>query len=194
MSFLEKNIPDEMLSRILTAATSSAWLGKWRLLAITHRENRVRIVTVWQEALRRINANKDAEFIERWKSAPLFIIFCQPKQLAQFHFVPPEYVRIFSMQEIGGAVRSLELSALTYGIGLHGIMGILVPEIGDPIKQALQIPSDYEIIYFGIMGYPNEEVEQNFPKLEALTYSERWGETIQNPYRPRAANINSSML
>jgi Nitroreductase family len=182
MSFLEKNIPDEVLSRILGAAASSAWLGKWKLLAITHHENRVRVVSVWQEALRRINVNKDAEFIERWKSAPLFIVFCQPKQLAKFHFVPPEHVRIFSIQEIGGAVRSLELSALTHGIGLHGIMGILVPEIGHPIKQVLQIPSDHEIVYFGIMGYPREEVEQKFPKLETFTYSEQWGKTIQNPF------------
>jgi hypothetical protein len=92
------------------------------------------------------------------KAPPLFIVICQPKQLAQFHFVPPEFVRIFSIQEIGGAVRSLELSAPTHGIGLHGIMGVLVPEIGDPIKQVLKIPPDHETVYFGITGCPREEV------------------------------------
>jgi hypothetical protein len=85
-------------------------------------------------------------------------------------------VRIFSIQEIGGAVRSLELTALTYGIGLHGIMGILVPAIGEPLKGVLKIPTDYEIAYFGILGYPGEEVAQKFPDLREMCYSDTWGQ------------------
>src|SRR5712692_5194408 len=180
MSFLDKEIPRGIVRDILSTSASSSWLGKWKLLAVRDRENRVRVVNVWQEALRRIGQNKGAEFIERWKAAPLFVAFCQPKNLEQFQFVPPEFVRIFSIQEIGGAVRSLELFAQTYGIGLHGIMGILVPAIGDSIKELLKIPADYEIVYFGIMGYPNEQVDQEFPKLGSLCYSERWGDAIKS--------------
>ncbi len=176
MSFLDKEIPPQILGELLSAATSCAWLGKWKLLYITERQRRAEVVTVWQESLRKIGLNKDAAFIERWRIAPLFVVFSQPKKLDQFHFVPPGIVRISSIQEIGGAVRSLELAALTYGIGLHGIMGILVPEVGEPIKDVLKIPADYEIVYFGIMGYPGEEVAQKFPDLKEMCYSDTWGQ------------------
>ncbi len=175
MSFLDRQIPTEILHDVLSASTCSAWLGRWKLLYITNPQSRVDLVTVWQESLRKIGQNKDADFIERWKIAPLFVVFCQPKKFEQFHFVPPDYVRIFSIQEIGGAVRSLELAGLTHGLGLHGIMGILVPTIGEPIKEVLKIPADYEIVYFGIMGYPDEEVAQKFPDLKEICYTDTWG-------------------
>ena len=145
------------------------------MLSVTDRQVRVELVTVWQESLRKIGQNKDADFIERWKIAPLFVVFCQPKTLEQFHFVPPDYVRISSIQEIGGAVRSLELAGLTHGLGLHGIMGMLVPAIGGPVREVLKIPADYEIVYFGIMGYPDEEVAQKFPDLKEFCYADTWG-------------------
>jgi len=175
MSFRDKEIPTDVLRDVLSASTSCAWLGKWKLLHVTDRHVRVELVTVWQESLQKIGLNKDADFIERWKIAPLFVVFCQPKNLDQFHFVPPDLVRIFSTQEIGGAVRSLELAGLTHGIGLHGIMGVLVPQIGEPIKEVLKIPPEYEIVYFGIMGYPGEEVSQQFPDLKENSYSNAWG-------------------
>ena len=176
MSFQDKKISTEILPEIISAATSCAWLGKWKLLFVTERQTRAVVVTVWQDSLRKIGLNKDADFIERWRIAPLFVVFSQPKKLDQFHFVPPSIVRIFSIQEIGGAVRSLELAALTYGIGLHGIMGILVPAIGEPIREVLKIPADYEIVYFGILGYPGEEVAQKFPDLKEMSYSDTWGQ------------------
>jgi hypothetical protein len=175
MSFLDKEIPSETIEDVLSACTPYAWLGKWKLLYVTSRETRLELVNIWQESLRSIGQSKDADFIERWKIAPLFIVFCQPKRFEQFHFVPPDFVRIFSIQEIGGAVRSVELSGLIHGLGLHGIMGILVPAIGEPIKEVLKIPLDYEIVYFGIMGYPDEEVAQKFPDLEEVCYSDTWG-------------------
>ena len=64
---------------------------------------------------------------------------------------------------------------MAHGIGLHGIMGILVPEVGEPINEVLGIPRDYEIIYFGLMGYPEEEVVQKFPGLSKVCYIEKWG-------------------
>ncbi len=176
MSFLDKEIPVETLQAVLSASRSCAWLGKWKLIHITDPETRAEVVTVWQESLRKMGLIKDADFIERWRIAPLFVLFSQPKKLDQFHFVPPSIVRIFSIQEIGGAVRSLELSALMHGIGLHGIMGILVPAIGEPIKRVLKIPADYEIVYLGILGYPGEEVVQKFPDLKEMSYTDTWGQ------------------
>jgi hypothetical protein len=175
MSFQAREIDPEILEKILKASTSCAWLGKWRLVSVSKRENIIRVVESWQGGLRKIGQNRDVEFVERWKKAPLLIAFCQPRKLDKFHFVAGDLVRIFSVQEMGTAVRSVELAALAHGIGLHGIMGILVPEVVEPINQVLGIPSDYEIVYFGLMGYPDEEVAQKFPTLDEVCYSEKWG-------------------
>lgn len=176
MSFLAKDIRSDTLQQILGATASCSWLGKWKLLYVTDRANRVRVVEAWQNGLRKIGYDKDAEFIERWKIAPLFVVFCQPRNLEPHRFVPAEFVRMSSIQEVGGAVRSLELLALTYGIGLHGIMGVLVPAVGEPIKEVLKIPADYEVVYFGVMGYPYEEIAQKFPGLGNFCYAESWSD------------------
>jgi Nitroreductase family len=175
MSFRAREIEPEALREILRASTSCAWLGKWRLVSVSKRQNIVEVVEAWQRGLRKLGQNRDVEFVERWKKAPLIIAFCQPKKLDQFHFVTGDYVRIFSIQEIGTAVRSVELVALTHGIGLHGIMGILVPEVAEPISEAVGIPPDHEIVYLGLMGYPDEEVAQKFPSLDQVCYAEKWG-------------------
>lgn len=175
MSFQAREIEPEVLEKILEAATSCAWLGKWKLVSVSKMENIVKVVESWQAGLRRIGQNRDVEFVERWKKAPLLIAFCQPRKFDQFHFVAGDLVRIFSVQEIGTAARSVELVALAYGIGLHGIMGILVPEVVAPINEVLGIPKDYEIVYFGLLGYPEEEVVQKFPSLSQVGYAEKWG-------------------
>ncbi len=180
MSFQAREVEPEVLERILQASTSCAWLGKWKLISVSKKENIVRVVESWQRGLRKIGQDRDVEFVERWKKAPLLIAFCQPRKLDKFHFVAGDFVRIFSVQEIGTAVRSIELVALAHGIGLHGIMGILVPEVVEPINEALGIPPDHEIVYFGIMGYPDEQVAQKFPSLDEVCYAEKWGTRVDS--------------
>ena len=176
MSFQDKAIPPSIQEEILKAATSCTWLGRWKLLVITDKNQRVKVVKAWQEDLRRIGRPKDVSWIERWKLAPLFIAFCQPKDFKPFQWVPGEYVRIGEIHEIGSAVRSIELKALEYGIGLHGpIMGLLMPEVNRGLRAALGIPEDYELVHFGIMGYPKEEVEVAFPRLSDVSFADRWG-------------------
>jgi hypothetical protein len=174
MSFHNKNILREVVTEILTAATSCTWLGRWRMISVTDSNRRVRVVEVWQDGLRKIGRLKDADFIERWKLAPLFIAFCHPKNFEPFGWVPAEYARVYSIQEIGTAVRSLELKALEHGISLHGIMGMLLPEICSGVNAELAIPETQELVFFGVMGYPNETVEQKFPKIEDVCYFEGW--------------------
>lgn len=174
MSFHDKNIPGDVLNEILTAATSCSWLGRWKMLCVTDRNRRHRVVDVWQDSLKKMGRMKDIEFVERWKVAPVFIAFCQPKKFDSFGWVPPEYARVYSIQEVGTATRSLELKGLEHGIGLHGIMGLLIPEIGYGVKVEIGIPEDEELVFFGIMGYPNEKAEQSFPKLEEVCYFETW--------------------
>jgi nitroreductase len=175
MSFHRKSIPKEAIIEILRAATSCAWFGKWKMLSVTERSKRVRLVEAWQESLKRIGRMKDVEFIERWKNAPLFVAFCQPKALPDFGWVPAHYAWIYSIQEIGAAVRSLELKALEYGVGLHGIMGLLNPEVGKGVMSVLGIPGDQELVYFGILGYPDKTSELKFPRLADVCYFGSWG-------------------
>ena len=108
------------------------------------------------------------------EDCPLFVAFCQPKALGDFGWVPSEYARTYAIQEVGTAVRSLELKALELGIGLHGIMGLLYPKVGDGLKAAVGIPEDQELVFFGILGYPDETVEQKFPNLSDVCYFEGW--------------------
>src|SRR5207244_4930927 len=84
MSSREKEIAQRVQEEILKAATSCTWLGRWKLLIIADKDQRVRVVKAWQEDLRRIGRLKDADWIERWKVAPLFIAFCQPKDFKPF--------------------------------------------------------------------------------------------------------------
>jgi hypothetical protein len=177
MSFLDKEIPQPVQEEILKAATSCTWLGRWKLLTITDKSQRLKVVKAWQEDLGKIGRLKDVDWIERWKVAPLFIAFCQPKDFKPFQWVPGDYARIGEIHEIGSAVRSIELKALEYGIGLHGpIMGLLMPEVNRGIKATLGIPDDYELVHFGIMGYPGEQVVQKFPDLKEMCYSDTWGQ------------------
>ena len=176
MSFQDKEIPPPIRNEILKAATSCTWLGRWKLLIITDKSQRVKVVEAWQEDLRSIGRLKDVDWIERWKIAPLFIAFCQPKEFDPFQWVPGDYARIGEIHEIGSAVRSIELKALEYGIGLHGpIMGLLMPEVNRGVRAALGIPENYELVHFGIMGYPKEEVEVTFPKLSDVSFADKWG-------------------
>lgn len=176
MSFQEKEIPAEILSDVLSAATTCTWLGRWKLLIITDRSRRLDVVKAWQNDLKNIGRLKDVEWIERWKLAPLFIVFCQPTDFQPFQWVPGQYARIGEIHEIGSAVRSIELKALSYGIGLHGpIMGLLMPEVSRGVRSVLGLPEDWELVHFGIMGYPREEVEVKFPNLSDFSFANSWG-------------------
>src|SRR3989442_14218135 len=99
MSFQAREIEAKVLEKILEASTSCAWLGKWKLVSVSKKENIVRIVESWQRGLRKIGQNRDVEFIERWKKAPLLLAFCQPRKLDKFHFVAVDFVGTFTVQE-----------------------------------------------------------------------------------------------
>lgn len=43
------------------------------------------------------------------------------------------------------------------------------------MRAALGIPEDYELVHFGIMGYPKEEVEVTFLKLSDMSFANKWG-------------------
>lgn len=117
--------------------------------------------------------------MDRWKLAPLLIAFYIPKALQPFQWVPPDAVHTYAVTEVGAAVRSLELLALARGIGLHGIMGVLVVGVGERLKEILKVPDDHDIVYFGVMGCPSEELEQKFPALQEVCYSETWGDSFR---------------
>jgi len=47
MSFQAREIEPEVLGKILKASTSCAWLGKWKLISVSKKENLVRVVESW---------------------------------------------------------------------------------------------------------------------------------------------------
>jgi nitroreductase len=176
MSFQDREIPQQIQEDILRAATSCTWMGRWKLLVVTDKSKRAEVVKAWQEDLKNIGRLKDVDWIERWKVAPLFIVFCQHRDFQPFQWVPGTYAKIGEIHEIGSAVRSVELKALEYGIGLHGpIMGLLMPEVNRGVKSVLGVPEDWELVHFGIMGYPKDEVEVTFPKLADVSFANKWG-------------------
>src|SRR5438094_6757305 len=152
MSFQEKEIPPTVQENILKAATSCVWLGRWKLLIITDKNQQVKVVKAWQEDLRRIGRLKDVDWIERWKLAPLFIAFCQPKDFKPFQWVPGEYARIGEVHEIEFAVRSIELKAREHGILLRGpIMGVLMREGVRRQRVRLRLRDDYDHVHVVIV-------------------------------------------
>ncbi len=52
-------------------------------------------------------------------------------------------------------------------------MGLLMPAVNRGVRVALGIPEDYELVHFGIMGYPKEEVEVTFPELSDVSFANR---------------------
>ena len=49
------------------------------------------------------------------------------------------------------------------------------------MRTVLGIPEDYELVHFGIMGYPREEVDVTFPQLSNVSFADRWA----NPWAPK---------
>lgn len=178
MSFQEKTIPADIVEETLRATTSCAGLGLWKLIAVTEKQNIERIVEVLQKNSRKWQRHdRGAQFLERWKRAPLIIAFFIPKPIPPFQWITAGATQTYEIQEVGTAVRSMELVALTRGIGLHGIMGALLANEG--LKEILKVPTEYEIVFLGVMGYPKEEVESNFPSLKDVCYKESWANPFQ---------------
>jgi nitroreductase len=172
VAFHERAIPPQDLQAILTALRPYASLCSWKVVVAAERDQRVAVLEAMQDGFRRIQRERAAEIMDRWKAAPIILVFCVPEELPDFGGVPAELMRGQALIELGAGVQSLILTARTYSIETHWIAGALLVE--DDIRAAMGIPEEYRVAFFGVAGYASEEITQPMPPLENLCCWERW--------------------
>jgi len=172
IAFHERALHPGVLQTILNSLRPYASLCPWKIVVATDRDNRIRVLEAMQDGYRRLGRTGAAAIMERWKKAPVMLVFCMPRAVPAFGGVPPELMSGQACIELGAGVQSLILVARTYGVETHWIAGALLVE--DDISTVLGIPDEYRVAFFGVAGYPSEEVSQPFPPLEELCYREHW--------------------
>ena len=173
VSFREKVIPSDILETILKTITPYTSLSRWKLIVVRKKNNRIKVLEAMQSGFQKLGQDRLAEIMDRWKIAPLLLVFCIPKTIEAFGGVPPDMVQPQAHIELGMGVQGLMLVARTYGVETHWIAGALL--VNWEIKNSLKIPGDYDVIFFGVAGYPSEEIIQEFPPLNEVCYTETWG-------------------
>ncbi|MFQ6113484.1 MAG: nitroreductase family protein [bacterium] len=175
--FQEQAIHKKYLSQIFRTITPYVSLSKWRLVVVQEESNRIRVLEAMEDRFRDLGRDRLAEIMERWKPAPLLLVFCLPKTVDAFGGVPPEMVRSLALVELGMGVQSLALAARAYGVETHWIAGALL--VNREIKEALDVSEEYDVVFFGVAGYPSEEIIQKFPALREVCYAEGWGKPFR---------------
>jgi nitroreductase len=172
VGFEKRSIPDGTLKMILKSVTPYSSLCKWKLVYVLNEENRRRTFEAMQEEYKKRGHVRWAETMNRWKTAPVMLVFCMPESVGEFMGVPEDVMRPMALIELGSGVQSIIITARAYGVETHWIASALM--LDEIIKKQLHIPKDYEIVFFGVAGYPAETIPQNFPPLEEVCYSEKW--------------------
>ncbi len=170
VAFYQKEIPAGKLDTILRAVTPYASVAKWKLVAVREKSNRLKILETMQDEFRKLGRGKWADTMERWKPAPVIFAFCVPETVDDFGGIPGETIYPIALIELGMGIQSLILTARAHGIETHWIAGALL--IKDSIGQILKIPNYYELGFFGVAGYPKEEVTVEFPATDDLCFKE----------------------
>ncbi len=177
VGFHEQAVPSDVLQKILKAVTPYVSLSKWKLIVIEEKSNRIKVLETMQKGFLKLGRDRLAKIMERWKTAPLIFVFCMPKGIGAFGGLPSEIVRPQALVELGMGVQSLALVARVFGVETHWIAGALL--INKEIKEVLKIPEEYDVGFFGIAGFPSEEIMQEFPQLQEIFYAESWKESFR---------------
>lgn len=172
VGFREDDIGDTTLTSILGAITPYVSLCPWRLIAIHERAHRIALLESMQAAYRAMDKPRWAATMDRWKRAPVILVFCMPDETGDFAGVPSETMRPMALIELGVGVQSLILTARAHGIETHWIASALL--VQDVIKRRLNVPDGYTVVFFGVAGYPEEEIDQQFVDLGEVCFAESW--------------------
>jgi nitroreductase len=173
ISFQNRPIPSAILRTVLNGVVPNVTLSQWRLIAVQDKDNRIGVLEAMQTGFRRLGREDLARAVERWKTAPLLLIFCMPKTVEAFGGVPPASVYPQALVELGWGTQDLALIARAYGLETHWVAGAVL--VNPELKRTLKIPVEYEVISFAVAGYPEKLIQQNFPPLEAVAFGETWG-------------------
>jgi len=177
VAFHEQPIPSDVLSKILETITPHSSLSEWRLVVAGERHNRTRLLEAMQNAFQEMGHNRLAKLMERWKPAPLLLVFCMPESVKTFGGVPPAMVHKLALVELGMGAEGFALAARAEGVEAHWIAGALL--VNGEIEHVLGIPEGYDVVFFGVAGYPREEVVQEFPSLHEVCHAEVWGKPLR---------------
>jgi hypothetical protein len=175
IAFHEDAMPSGVLSDVLAAIRPYRSVSGWRLIVLTERSTRLSILTAMQKGFRARGLDGFAQAMERWKGAPVILVFCMPQALGSFGGLPPDEIRPVALIELGMAAEALMLVGRTYAVETHWIAGAGLVE--REIKEVLEIPQEFDLALFGVAGYPSESITHEFPALGEVCYSERWGQT-----------------
>lgn len=176
MAYHERPIAPDRLNVILEAVAPCTLLSQWKLIAVTDARRIATLVTAFQQGLRENGFERHTEFMDRWKKAPLILVFCMPRP-APFQWVPADAAHPLALIELGQATQNATLVARAHGIETHWIASVLLAR--QEIRAVLDIPNDVDPVFFAVMGYASEEVAQQFPSVEETCYAEAWGTPLR---------------
>jgi len=178
VAFRQEVIPPEVLSEVLRVLTPNVSLSNWRVVVIRETPTRLRLLESMQEAYRRLGREQWARAMERWKVAPVLLAFCMPTAMKPFDGLAPEVVRPMALIELGVGVQGLMVAGRAHGLETHWIASALL--LKNEIRTILEIPDDYELVFFGVLGYPSEEVKREFPPTKEICFADKWNKPLDD--------------
>ena len=161
--YTDRPVSPTLIDRLLEAATrapSSHNCQPWRFVVITTASVKAQLADRMGERLRadRLRAANRVEEIERdaarsrerITSAPVIIVVC----LSTIDLDDP-HERLMAIQSVAAAIQNLLLAAHEAGLGACWMAAPLY--CPDVIREALQLPADWDAQALITIGYPADE-------------------------------------
>jgi nitroreductase len=158
-SFLDKQIKEEILVKLLDAARMSPAAGsihEYEFIICGKKAKKTEISKIC--------------LTPKIDSAPyMIVVICDPEKLKSIFGLDGE--EVFCVENVSLAIENLLLAATNEGLGSAWIATVKQ----EPIKQLLKIPDKYIVRGVIPLGYPSEEPSkqtQLLPKLSEITHVE----------------------
>ncbi|MBC7091467.1 MAG: nitroreductase family protein [Nitrososphaeria archaeon] len=155
-SFQEKDVPDELLIKLVehaSLAPSPGNLQPWEFIIVKNRDLIEKIVSTTY------SGNVKTSPPQTWiKSASAVIIVCYLSRPVSARY--GEEGRVPGLLGIGAAIENLLLSAVNFGLGACWVSGFKSEEL----SKILNLPKGSEPISIIPVGYP-KEIPDSPPKL-----------------------------
>lgn len=190
--FLPRPIPDDVLSRILTAAHHAGSVGfmqPWNFVVVREAATRRAVKSLFRKANAKAAACYKGERatlyrrlkLEGIEEAPVSLCVTCSRQRGGRHVLGRATVRETDLYSTCCAIQNLWLAARAEGIGV-GWVSILDHEA---LKRVLEIPRPIKVVAYLCLGYVSEFAQR--PDLERagwrrrlplgqLVFQERWGQ------------------
>jgi 5,6-dimethylbenzimidazole synthase len=176
--FRREALPEGLIKELLLQACLSPSVGfsqPWRWVLVDDPERRAAITENFREANRLALAELHGQRAALYARLKLAGLAEAPVHLAVFvdpateagHGLGRRTMPEMLPYSAVCAVHTLWLAARAQGIGL-GWVSILDPAL---VPQALDVPSDWKLVAYLCLGYPEEEQDQ--PELERAGWTER---------------------